>query len=238
MRACLARYGILTELNLSQNRMTQLPTVIKSVARQLRVVLLADNQFKRFPTNVFRDMPQVRRRRHRPHHLPLWCTHSVAWRVARGGGQLRRLHFNGNKLQEFGFLNAERLTHFHLSHNRIKHLGNIADLRALETLQLDHNRLVKLPAKLRKMRSLKHLYLHHNQLASLALVDFRVRARLAAPVCRRLFDVALVSTRSLAAPFAHSPSHATEHHRPCLFCPGGAREAGRHERQGRVGGDI
>ena len=105
--AVRCRYGNLTELNISVNEISQLPIVLKEVAHQLRVVVLSNNRFTKFPTNVFRDMPE-----------------------------LRRMQFNGNLLTEFGFLNAKRLTDFVLSSNRIRNLGNIADCRSLRTLQV------------------------------------------------------------------------------------------------------
>lgn len=59
---------------------------------------------------------------------------------------------------------------------QIRQVGGIADLRSVTELYLDHNRVLKLPARLRKMPRLRVLDLSHNHIISLALVDFKVSA--------------------------------------------------------------
>jgi len=110
------------------NRITKLPPILKTVAPLLKVVVLSKNEFRTFPPQL-RDMPQV-------HTTLLRAVAVVRVLLTHDLKQLYRLFLNDNRLTEFGYLNAEKLTHFCLSRNKIKHLGNIADVRRLEDLQV------------------------------------------------------------------------------------------------------
>ncbi|MEZ0610498.1 leucine-rich repeat domain-containing protein [Fibrella sp. WM1] len=190
------RFPNLEELDLSKNRLTQLPARLTADLPQLRRLSVLFNQISN--DSVFITPNK--------HLLALTLQGNKLTRIptsVRNARNLESLWMGNNKLSELNIKAIKKLKHLYdlnlynagltslpkqirkLKHVRVLDLyyneltglpKQIGKMRRLEQLAVAHNKLTSLPPQLAKLRYLDTLYVHHNPLATLPTTFNRFKA--------------------------------------------------------------
>jgi len=174
-----------TELDLSENQLTELPTELGELT-QLQELDLAGNQLTGMPSwlgklrrlrrldlrnNQFAEAPKELWKLKQLQKLNL-TENELTELPAKLGRlrQLQQLHVGNNKLTELPAELGElrQLQELHLSGNQLTELpSELSNLKQLQTLVLSDNCLVELPTEFESLQSLDSLYLYGNEALNL-----------------------------------------------------------------------
>eukprot|EP00127_Corallochytrium_limacisporum_P005359 Clim_evm35s203 gene=Clim_evmTU35s203 len=143
------RFPFLTEVNLCENDLTELPETFRDLRDRVTKVNLAGNNFTEVPDMLleFENLEEL--------HL--------------GGNQITHLPVDIDRLQNLKVL--------YLGGNHLTHLpDSIGRMRSLEVLNVSENRLTELPISLAEAESLVSLLVNDNELRMLPSNLLRLRS--------------------------------------------------------------
>ena len=152
----------------SHNLLSSLPPNLSRL-KNLRELLLHQNQFSEFPSVVCR-LPNLQL---------LWLSSNQIARIPEDISRLtslRRLHLDHNLLSELpdSLCHMTQLEVLYLNHNSLKNVcGDIGRLTALRRLFLQHNQITDLPHSMCELAAIERLDLSHNLIKHLT-TDFRL----------------------------------------------------------------
>lgn len=190
-------YTDLTELDISRNALTQLPSQISQLT-QLTVLNASSNQLTEIPTEIFalKSLQVLTLSQNQiqviPQHMPSQLPNLVTFRIAANAVHTlpNQLHqwtrmrhfqlgsvFGGNHLTELPESITEMpvLEELDVSYNQLRSIPHDFEIQSLQILNLSHNQLDFLPTSITRCSKLKSLNLSKNHLTSLPadLVNLR-----------------------------------------------------------------
>jgi hypothetical protein len=139
MTTLMLQFGNITSMNLSNNKLTDLPSGLAPLCPRLTELSVANNRLRHIPKAIL-SLPMV-----------------------------TMLNLAQNHIEEVAVIQGPEITTLRLNHNHVTSLDSMSFMKKLRSLHLDHCHLVELSSHIKKLKMLTLLDLSYNTLVSLAL---------------------------------------------------------------------
>ncbi|KAM0679485.1 hypothetical protein GINT2_002328 [Glugoides intestinalis] len=148
-------------LNLSKNKLTELPSCVFDGLVNLKSLRLEDNNIKELQPNLFNNLQKLKSLNLSSNKLT-----EIPEGILSELGSLQELDLSKNEIKSFPigfFTGLTNLNFLSLSHNKLTEIPpSIISLTNLQTLWISSNNLTSVPKEIGNMSKLRYLYLDSN----------------------------------------------------------------------------